>query len=89
LVRESNKARRRKPELEGKIFRNERNLARVRVANVNPGDKATRINAFLRAIGDQKSKLRGYTKLLATYEVVLKEIDQLLAAAKQPKKSKR
>lgn len=89
LVRESNRPRKRKRELEDKIARNERNLARVRVAKVNSGDKATRINAFLRAIGDQKSKLRGYTKLLAPYEVVLKEIDQLLAAAKQPKKSKR
>jgi len=89
LERESKRARKRKAELEGKIARNEQNLARVRVANVNPGDKATRINRFLAALRDQKSKLRGYTKLLAPYEEALAEVNQLLKVAKEQRKAKR
>lgn len=89
LIRESNRSRKRKAELEGKIARNEAGLARVRVANVNLGDKATRINRFLAALRDQKSKLRGYMKLLAPYDEALAQIDQLLKVAKEQKKAKR
>lgn len=89
LVRKSMSPRKKRSDLAGKIERNERNLARVRVANVNLGDKATRIREFLSALRSQKAKLARLDKQLAPVDVVLTEIDALLAAAKQPKKSSR